>query len=209
MPPRRHETQPVVLSTTADSEAARLKRGPAERCCVAGGAPLQVIFAQERGYAQASAPRIRSPCGKPIWGASPITPLLNNEGYIATMYYNRRPLLDGHGPRGARNRKTRHRERPREEWIVITGPAITDRNTFELSNIRAVKLKVIPRGAEWGAWLLRWLVECGHCHLGCNCHKMRGRNGAYHRYNYCGGHDLLRARSPEGRCLERNIRQRA
>jgi hypothetical protein len=35
---------------------------------------------------------------------------------------------------------------------------------------------------------------------------MRGRNGTWHRYYYCRGHDVLRAHSPEGRCTERNIR---
>ena len=55
-------------------------------------------------------------------------------------------------------------------------------------------------------WLLRGLIECGHCHLGCNCHRMRGRNGTWHRYYYCRGHDLLRASSGDGRCPERNIR---
>ena len=35
---------------------------------------------------------------------------------------------------------------------------------------------------------------------------MRGRNGTWHRYYYCRGHDVLRAHSPEGRCPERNIR---
>ena len=35
---------------------------------------------------------------------------------------------------------------------------------------------------------------------------MRGRNGTWHRYYYCRGHDVLRAHSPEGRCSERNIR---
>ena len=55
-------------------------------------------------------------------------------------------------------------------------------------------------------WLLRGLIECGHCHLGCNCHRMRGRNGTWHRYYYCRGHDPLRARSGMDRCPERNIR---
>ncbi len=62
---------------------------------------------------------IPSPTGKPTWGTSTITRLLNNEAYIGTVYYNRRESLEGNGPRGARNRKTRHRERPREEWIPI------------------------------------------------------------------------------------------
>jgi len=149
---------------------------------------------------------IPSPTGRPIWGTSTITRLLNNEAYIGTVYYNRRESLAGNGRHGARNRKTRHRERPREEWIPIPVPAIIDRDTFaRVTQVSRDNSKWNPRGAEWGAWLLRGLVECGHCHLGCNCHKMRGRNGTVHRYYYCRGHDLLRARS-EGRCPERNIR---
>jgi site-specific DNA recombinase len=53
---------------------------------------------------------------------------------------------------------------------------------------------------------LRGLVECGHCQVGCNCHKMRGRNGAVHRYYYCRNHDPLRAGGEDRRCPERNIR---
>ena len=148
-----------------------------------------------------------SPTGKPIWGTSTITRLLNNEAYIGTVYYNRRESLDGNGPRGARNRKTRHRERPREEWIPITVPAIIDRNTFDrVKQVSRDNAKWNPRGAEWGVWLLRGLIECGHCHLGCNCHRMRGRNGTWHRYYYCRGHDPLRYRSGMDRCPERNIR---
>ena len=150
---------------------------------------------------------ISSPTGKSIWGTSTITRLLNNEAYIGTVYYNRRESLEGNGPRGARNRKTRHRERPREEWIPIPVPAIIDRDTFDrVKQVSRDNSKWNPRGAEWGVWLLRGVIECGHCHLGCNCHRMRGRNGTWHRYYYCRGHDPLRARSGIDRCPERNIR---
>jgi len=64
----------------------------------------------------------------------------------------------------------------------------------------------VQSGPEWGSWLLRGLIECGHCHVGCNCHKMRGRNGNFHRYYYCRNHDLLRAGGEDRRCPERNIR---
>jgi site-specific DNA recombinase len=150
---------------------------------------------------------IPSPTGKPVWGTSTITRLLNNEAYIGTVYYNRRVHFEGNGPRGARNRKTRHRERPREEWIPIPVPAIIDRGVFDrVKQVSRDNSKWNPRGAEWGVWLLRGLIECGHCHLGCNCHRMRGRNGTWHRYYYCRGHDPLRARSGMDRCPERNIR---
>ena len=149
---------------------------------------------------------IPSPTGKPIWGTSTIGRLLRNEAYIGTVYYNRRESLDGNGPRGARNRKTRYRERPREEWIAIPVPPIIDRDTFERAQrVSRENPKWNPRGAEPGAWLLRGLIKCGHCGVGTNCHKMRGRNGTLHRYYYCRNHDPLRA-GGEDRCPERNIR---
>jgi site-specific DNA recombinase len=150
---------------------------------------------------------IPSPTGKPMWGTSTIGRLLRNEAYIGTVYYNRREMIEGNARRGARNRKTRHRDRPREEWIAIPVPSIIDRDMFERAkHVSRDNSKWNPRGADWGAWLLRGLIECGHCHVGCNCHKMRGRNDTIHRYYYCRNHDLLRAGSEERRCPERNIR---
>ena len=63
-----------------------------------------------------------------------------------------------------------------------------------------------PRRAEHGEWLLKGLVKCGTCGVGTNCHKMRGRNGTWHRYYYCRNHDPLRAGGQERRRPERNIR---
>ena len=63
-----------------------------------------------------------------------------------------------------------------------------------------------PRRAEPGQWLLKGLVKCGVCGVGTNCHKMRGRNGTWHRYYYCRNHDPIRAGGQEHRCPERNIR---
>jgi len=149
---------------------------------------------------------IPSPTGKPIWGTSTLQRLLRNEAYIGTVYYNRRESLDGNGPRGARNRKTRHRERPREEWIPITFPAIISRDTFErINQIGRDNSKWNPRGAEWGAWLLRrlgrmWLLP-RRLQLSQDARPPRYS----HRYYYCRNHDL-RAGSQDRRCPERNIR---
>jgi len=148
-----------------------------------------------------------SPSGKPTWGVSTIGRLLHNEAYIGTVYYNRREAIDGNGPRGSRTRKTRYRERPREEWIAISVPAIIDPDTFaRAQQVSNENPKWNPRGAEPGAWLLRGLIECGHCGVGANCHKMRGRTGTHHRYYYCRNHDILRAGGEQHRCPERNIR---
>jgi site-specific DNA recombinase len=95
---------------------------------------------------------VPSPTGKPIWGTSTIGRLLHNEAYVGTVYYNRRESLPGNGPRGARNRKTRHRERPREEWIAIPVPAIIDRDTFDrvkqIGHDNSKWTRVVPSGAH-------------------------------------------------------------
>ena len=146
---------------------------------------------------------IPSPTGKPQWGTSAIDRVLRNEAYVGTVYYNRHERIEG----ATRGRKTRLRERPREEWIAIPVPAIIDRDTFDrVSQISHENFKMSPRGAAAEAWLLRGLVECGHCHVGCSCHNSYGRNSALTRYYYCRNHDLLRAGSEDRLCPERNIR---
>ncbi len=149
---------------------------------------------------------IPSPHGKPLWGHSTVGRLLRNEAYVGTVYYNRNETIEGAEPRrGAKHTKTRSRKRPREEWIAIGVPPIVDQASFEAAQrVSRDNSKWNPRGAEPGAWLLRGLVECGHCGVGTNCHKMRGRNGTSHRY--CRNHDPLRAGGHERRCPERNIR---
>ena len=151
---------------------------------------------------------IPSPTGKPLWGTSTLQRLLANEAYIGRVYYNRRETINGApAHRGARRTTTRYRERPREQWITIPVPAIIDTDTFQRSqHVRRENPKWSPRGVEPGRWLLRGLIECGHCHVGCNCHKMRGRDGTHHRYYYCRNHDILRAGGEHLRCPERNIR---
>jgi hypothetical protein len=151
---------------------------------------------------------IPSPTGKPVWGTSTLQRLLRNEAYVGRVYYNRRETINGApARRGARRTKTRYRDRPRDEWILIPAPAIIDQDSFERAQqVRRENPKWNPRGAEPGHWLLRGLIECGHCQVGCNCHKMRGRNGTFHRYYYCRNHDILRAGGEHLRCPERNIR---
>ncbi|MGH8300564.1 MAG: recombinase family protein [Steroidobacteraceae bacterium] len=147
---------------------------------------------------------IQSPSGKPQWGTSTLDRLLRNEAYIGTVYYNRYERTQGDN----RGRMTRQRERPREEWIMIPVPAIIDRDTFDrVSLISHENWRLGSRGAAPDAWLLRGLVQCGHCHRNCNCATGYTRkSGKVYRYYQCRNHDLLRAGSPERLCPERNIR---
>ena len=150
-----------------------------------------------------NADAIPSPTGKPTWGHSTLCRLLRNEAYIGRVYYNRTESVPDRRP----TRRTRQVWRDRDEWIPIDCPRIVSDELFEAAGrVATDNTKWSPRRAEPGAWLLKGLVKCGVCDVGTNCHKMRGRNGTWHRYYHCRNHDPIRAGGESRRCPERNIR---
>ena len=147
--------------------------------------------------------RIGSPSGKAVWGVSTFARILRNEAYIGRVYANRTEAVPDRCLAG----KTRQMRRPRDQWVAIAVPAILNDELFEAAqHVSRDNSKWNARRAEPGHWLLRGLVKCGHCEVGVSCHKMRGRNGTFHRYYYCRNHDPLRAGGEHRRCPGRNIR---
>jgi DNA invertase Pin-like site-specific DNA recombinase len=141
--------------------------------------------------------------GNGVWGTSTLARVLRNEAYVGRVYFNRTEAVPDPPP-GHRHRQV---PRPREEWIAIAVPAIVTQEAFAaVDHVTWDNSKWSPRRTEPGQWMLRGLVKCGSCHVGTNCHKMRGRNGAWHRYYYCRNHDPIRAGGSDRRCPERNIR---
>jgi site-specific DNA recombinase len=164
---------------------------------VAGGHSIRQIARR------LNADAVPTPTGKPTWGTSTLGRLLRNEAYVGRVYFNRTEVVPGLRPHS----KPRQTPRPREEWITIAAPAVLDEDTFDAAaRVSRDNSQWSPRRTEPGHWLLRGLVKCGTCQVGVNCHKMRGRNGTWHRYYYCRNHDPLRAGGHERRCPERNIR---
>jgi site-specific DNA recombinase len=150
-----------------------------------------------------NADRVPSPSGKPTWGHSTLCRLLPNQAYIGRVYFNRTETI----PDKRATRRARQVPRASDEWIPIEVPRIVTDEMFEAaSKVSIDNSKWSPRRAEPGEWLLRGLVRCGTCGVGTNCHKMRGRNGTWHRYYYCRNHDPIRAGGEGRRCPERNIR---
>jgi site-specific DNA recombinase len=147
---------------------------------------------------------VPTPTGsRAVWGTSTVNRLLRNEAYIGRVYYNRTETVPDRRP-GHRSRQV---PRPRAEWIAIPCPPLITDQTFQAAaKVSYDNSKWSPRRAAPGAWLLRGLVKCGPCGVGTSCHKMRGRNGTWHRYYYCHNHDPLRAGGQDRRCPERNIR---
>jgi site-specific DNA recombinase len=177
-----------------EPEAAVVRRIFAER---AAGTTVREICRR------LNADGIPSPTGKPTWGHSTLCRLLHNEAYIGRVYYNRTESVPDRRP----TRRNRQVSRDRDEWIPIDCPRIISDELFQAAGrVATDNTKWSPRRAEPGQWLLKGLVKCGVCGVGTNCHKMRGRNGTWHRYYYCRNHDPLRAGGESRRCPERNIR---
>jgi site-specific DNA recombinase len=150
-----------------------------------------------------NADAIPSPTGKPTWGTSTLGRLLCNEAYIGRVYYNRTESVPDRRP----TRHNRQVPRNRDEWIPIDCPRIVSNELFQAAGRVAIdNAKWSPRRAEPGQWLLKGLVKCGVCGVGTSCHKMRGRNGTWHRYYRCRNYDPIRAGGEAHRCPERNIR---
>ena len=147
--------------------------------------------------------RIPTSTGKAVWGTSAIGRLLRNEAYVGRVYFNKTESVPDPRPGRAR----RQVPRPRQDWVQIAVPVIIAEDVFEAAGrVSRDNSQWSPRRAEPGAWLLRGMVRCGSCGVGVVCHKMRGRNGTFHRYYYCRNHDPLRAGGEDKRCNERNIR---
>ena len=178
-----------------EPEAAVARRIFAER---AAGTTIRQICRQLNAGA------VPTPTGsRAVWGTSTLDRILRNEAYIGRVYFNRTEAVPDRRP----GHHSRQIPRPRADWIAISCPAIIADQTFEAAAKASTdNSKWSPRRAEPGAWLLRGLVKCGPCGVGTSCHKMRGRNGTWHRYYYCHNHDPLRAGGQDRRCPERNIR---
>jgi site-specific DNA recombinase len=178
-----------------EPETAVVRRIFAER---AAGTTIRQICRQ------LNADAVPTPTGRrAVWGTSTLDRILRNEAYVGRVYFNRTEAVPGRRP----GHHARQVPRPRAEWIAISCPAIISDDTFEAAGaVSTDNSKWSPRRAEPGAWLLRGLVKCGPCGVGTSCHKMRGRNGTWHRYYHCNNHDPLRAGGQDRRCPERNIR---
>ena len=186
-PPAKHTTNSTSRGRRGAPDLHLLRRGHhrGEICC------------------RLNADGVPSPTGKPTWGHSTLCRLLRNEAYVGRVYYNRTESVPDRRP----THRNRQVPRDRDEWIPIACPRIISDELFQAAHrVATDNTKWSPRRAQPGQWLLKGLVKCGACGVGTNCHKMRGRNGTWHRYYYCRNHDPLRAGGESRRCPERNIR---
>ena len=147
---------------------------------------------------------VPTPRGGPRWNTASVRGILRNPSYAGRALSNRTQVAPARGRKSARlpaGPGVSHAPRPEEDWIAVPVPPVVSEQTF--AQVQA-KLDANQQGAARNTrheYLLRALISCGACRLGCT-----GRQtAAGYRYYLCRGRtDPLRAAQGE-RCTARYI----
>ena len=147
---------------------------------------------------------VATPRGGPRWNTASVRGILRNPSYAGRALSNRTQVAPARGRKSAMlpaGPGVSHAPRPEEDWIAVPVPAIVSEETF--AQVQA-KLDANQQGAARNTrheYLLRALISCGACRLGCT-----GRQtAAGYRYYLCRGRtDPLRVAQGQ-RCTARYI----
>jgi site-specific DNA recombinase len=114
--------------------------------------------------------QVPSPTGQEHWRVSSIRGLLTNPVYMglaAAARWESVPAQTRRSPLQPVGDGRSERLRSAEAWIRIPVPAIVSNEQFELVQQRLAKNRQGARRNTKGDYLLRGLVSCGVCRLGC------------------------------------------
>jgi site-specific DNA recombinase len=75
---------------------------------------------------------VPSSSGLPLWRPATLWRLSRNSVYAGRALFNH---LEALPPSGRSQHSTRHRQRPRDEWITIPVPAIISEEVFEAAQL--------------------------------------------------------------------------
>ena len=147
---------------------------------------------------------VPTPRGGPRWNTASVRGILRNPSYAGRALSNRTQVAPARGRKSAMlpaGPGVSHAPRPEEDWIAVPVPPIVSEETF--AQVQA-KLDANQQGAARNTrheYLLRALISCGACRLGCT-----GRQtAAGYRYYLCRGRtDPLRVAQGQ-RCTARYI----
>ena len=147
---------------------------------------------------------VPAPRGGPRWNTASVRGILRNPAYAGRALSNRTQVAPARGRKSAMlpaGPGVSHAPRPEEDWIAVPVPPVVSEETF--AQVQA-KLDANQQGAARNTrheYLLRALISCGACRLGCT-----GRQtAAGYRYYLCRGRtDPLRVAQGQ-RCTARYI----
>ena len=149
---------------------------------------------------------VPAPRGGPRWNVASVRGILRNPSYAGRALSNRTQVAPARGRKSAMlpaGPGVSHAPRPEEDWIAVPVPPVVSEQTF--AQVQA-KLDANQQGAARNTrheYLLRALISCGACRLGCT-----GRQtAAGYRYYLCRGRtDPLRV--AQGTALHRPLHPR-
>ncbi|HEU5383209.1 MAG TPA: recombinase family protein, partial [Ktedonobacteraceae bacterium] len=128
---------------------------------------------------------IPSPVGKTRWNQATIRGILTNPVYTGTVYIGRSRPTEARGRHSAlvpigRGRGG-HVQTSQEEWTAVTQvPAIISQEQFDLVQAKLAHNQQFARRNNTAyPYLLRALVSCGTCRLGCIGRSSRGGYAYY------------------------------
>ena len=147
---------------------------------------------------------VPAPRGGPRWNTASVRGILRNPAYAGRALSNRTQVAPARGRKSAMlpaGPGVSHAPRPPQDWIAVPVPPVVSEETF--AQVQA-KLDANQQGAARNTrheYLLRALISCGACRLGCT-----GRQtAAGYRYYLCRGRtDPLRVAQGQ-RCTARYI----
>lgn len=150
---------------------------------------------------------IPTPDGHWRWNQATVRGMLTNPVYTGTVYLGRCRLVEAHRRHSAfvpigRGRGG-HKQTPQEEWIAVAQvPALVSQEQFEQVQAKlAHNQQFARRNNTAHPYLLRALVSCGQCHLGCNG---RCSPGGY-AYYVCLGRSQPVVSHRDEKCSARSI----
>jgi hypothetical protein len=150
---------------------------------------------------------VPSPAGKPRWNQTTIRGILTNPVYTGTGYIGRSRPTEARARHSAlvpigRGRGG-HAQTTQEEWTAVTQvPAVVTQEQFDLVQAKLAHNQQFARRNNTAyPYLLRAMVSCGTCRLGCIGRSSRGG----YAYYVCVGRSHGTISHREEKCLARSI----
>jgi site-specific DNA recombinase len=190
-------------------DPAGVRLEPAEAAIVA---ELFSIYLQEGKSLKAETQRLTSlgvlsPAGKTRWNQATIRGILTNPVYTGTVYIGRSRPTEARGRHSAlvpigRDRGG-HVQTSQQEWTAVTQvPAIISQEQFDLVQTKLSHNQQFARRNNTSyPYLLRAMVSCGACRLGCVGRSSRGG----YAYYVCVGRSHGTISHRDEKCLARSV----
>ena len=150
---------------------------------------------------------VPSPAGKPRWNQASVRGILTNPVYTGTVYIGRSRPTEARGRHSAlvpigRGRGG-HIQTSQQEWTAVTQvPAIITQEQFDLVQAKLAHNQQFARRNNTAyPYLLRAMVSCGTCRLGCIGRSSRGG----YAYYVCVGRSHGTISHRDEKCSARSI----